>query len=164
VRLAVESRVDMIVHGGFADSTTLVEMKRRGVYLIPTLWSFASVGETPHGAALFANMRRVLASGVPIAFGTDAGVVPHGRNAREFTWMVRLGMTPIQALRAATVNAARLLGFEDRIGVITAGRQADLIAVKGNPLENVAVLEHVVFVMQGGVVRRNDDHKAHDHR
>ena len=156
VRLAVESGVDMIVHAGFADSLTLVEMQRRDVYLIPTLWSFVTEGRpAPHGTALFTHMQRVLASGVPIAFGTDAGVIPHGRNAREFTWMVRLGMTPLAALQAATVNAARLLGLGDRLGVVAAGRQADLIAVQGDPLADVAALERVVFVMHDGVVHYN---------
>jgi imidazolonepropionase-like amidohydrolase len=151
VQLAVECGADMIVHACFADSATLAEMKRREVWVIPTLWSFARAKETPHGTALFANMRRVLASGVPVAFGTDAGVVPHGRNAEEFAWMVHLGMTPLAAIRAATVDAARLLALSDRIGVLAAGRDADVIAVRGDPLADITALERVVFVMKGGV-------------
>ncbi|HKQ57025.1 MAG TPA: amidohydrolase family protein, partial [Candidatus Eisenbacteria bacterium] len=100
VRRAVEAGADLVVHGGYEDDSTLAAMTRRGVFLIPTLASFSRGRETPFGKALFDRMRVILASGVPIAFGTDAGVIPHGRNAREFTWMTRLGMTPLAALRA----------------------------------------------------------------
>ena len=156
VRRAVEAGADLVVHGGYEDDSTLALMKRRGVFLIPTLASFSRGRETPHGKALFERMQVILASGVPIAFGTDAGVIPHGRNAREFTWMTRLGMTPLAALRAATVDAARALGRGDRAGLVAAGRDADLVAVEGNPLEDITALEKVVFVMKAGVVYRHD--------
>jgi imidazolonepropionase-like amidohydrolase len=98
--------------------------------------------------------RRAIKAGVKVAFGTDAAVIPHGENAREFAVYVGYGMRPIDAIRTATLNAADLLGVTDR-GVIAPGKLADLIAVKGNPLENVRVLEQVLWVMRGGVVVRD---------
>src|SRR5438876_567596 len=92
------------------------------------------------------------ASGVKVAFGTDAAVYPHGLNAREFAVMVKLGLTPLQAIQAATVNAADLLGWSDKIGGIDPGKWADIIAVDGDPLQDVSTLEHVKFVMKGGAV------------
>lgn len=156
VRMAVDAGVDEVVHGGFADEETLARMKARGVYLIPTLASFAQGRDQPYGKALFDHMKSVLASGVPIAFGTDAGVIPHGKNAREFVPMTRLGMTPGAALRAATVGAAKSIGWSDRVGRIAPGCYADLIAVTGNPLEDVTALQHVVFVMKNGEVVRDE--------
>jgi imidazolonepropionase-like amidohydrolase len=95
--------------------------------------------------------RRAIAAGVKIAFGTDAGVYPHGENAREFAVYVKLGMTPLAALRSATVDATDLLGLADR-GTIEAGRLADLVAVPGNPLEDITATERVSWVMLGGRV------------
>ncbi|OLC04772.1 MAG: hypothetical protein AUH45_02115 [Gemmatimonadetes bacterium 13_1_40CM_69_22] len=91
-------------------------------------------------------------AGVKIAFGTDAGVYPHGWNAKQFAHMVRWGLTPMQAIQAATVNAADLLGWADRVGAVEPGKFADVIAVAGDPVEDVTVLEHVRFVMKGGAV------------
>ena len=87
-----------------------------------------------------------------MAFGTDAAIFPHGDNARQFAYMVRFGMTPIEAIQAATVNGAELIGWPDDVGAIEAGRYADIIAVRGNPLDDVSVLEDVRFVMKGGRV------------
>jgi imidazolonepropionase-like amidohydrolase len=98
------------------------------------------------------NIARAIKAGVPIAFGTDAAVYPHGLNAREFGILVKLGMTPIQAIRAATLNASELLGWTDRVGTIEAGKFADLIAVDGEPLKDVKTLESVQWVMKGGAV------------
>ena len=97
---------------------------------------------------------RAIELDVPIAFGTDAAVIPHGRNARLFRTYVSSGMTPWQALRTATVNAAELLGWQDRVGSIEVGKFADLIAVAGDPLADIALLEDVAFVMKDGVVYR----------
>jgi imidazolonepropionase-like amidohydrolase len=97
------------------------------------------------------NIGRAFAAGVKVAFGTDAAVYPHGLNAHEFPVMVKLGLTPMQAIQAATVNAADLLGWSDRVGSIEPGHFADLVAVDGDPLADTAVLEHVAFVMKGGV-------------
>jgi imidazolonepropionase-like amidohydrolase len=107
---------------------------------------------SPIDAAIEAHFQRAAGAGVKIAFGTDAGVYPHGWNARQFAHMVRWGLTPMQAIQAATVNAADLLGWSDRIGTIAPGFYADLIAVDGDPLQDVAALEHVGFVMKGGRV------------
>ena len=92
--------------------------------------------------------------------GSDASVLPHGQNAKEITWMARNGMTPIAAIQAATIRAADLLGWSDRVGSVEPGKFADLIAVRANPLEDITELERVVFVMQGGVVYKNDVPRA----
>ncbi|RMD86093.1 MAG: amidohydrolase family protein, partial [Calditrichaeota bacterium] len=91
-------------------------------------------------------------AGVKIAFGTDSGVSPHGENAREFQYMVEAGMPPMKAIQAATLVAAQLLGVEDRLGTIEKGKIADVIAVDGNPLDDITVLQHVTFVMKEGVI------------
>jgi imidazolonepropionase-like amidohydrolase len=92
----------------------------------------------------------ILASGIPIAMGTDAGVTPHGGNAAELETMVEAGMSPLAAIRSATISAAALLGMSESIGSVTRGTMADLIAVEGNPLEDVRTLQHVLFVMKAG--------------
>ena len=97
------------------------------------------------------SLRKAIREGVKIAFGTDAGVYPHGDNPKEFAVLVRLGMEPIDALRTATVNAADLLGVSDR-GLLEAGRLADIVAVPGNPLDDIRVVEKVQFVMHGGKI------------
>jgi imidazolonepropionase-like amidohydrolase len=97
--------------------------------------------------------RRAIRAGVKVAFGTDAAVYPHGDNAKEFAVYVGYGMSPLDAIRSATTSAADLLGVEDR-GVLAAGKLADLVAIPGNPLSNIRVLEQVMFVMKGGVVVR----------
>ena len=101
-----------------------------------------------------ASHRRAIAAGVKIAFGTDTGVSKHGENAREFALMVQAGMTPMQAIRAATVSAADLLGQSDSVGTLEPGKYADVIAVSASPLEDVRRLEHVDFVMRHGVVEK----------
>lgn len=156
VRLAVAAGVRAIAHSNFADSATVAEMIRRQVHVIPTLASFAGGRETTWGRALFAHMRGMLASGVPVAFGTDAGVLPHGMNAREFRPLVRSGLSPLAALRTATTGGAALLGLADRVGRIEPGMEADLVAVEGNPLDSVEVFSRVRLVIKGGVVVRDD--------
>jgi len=98
------------------------------------------------------NFRKAVQAGVKIAYGTDAGVYPHGWNAKQFAKMVEWGMTPMGAIQASTVGNADLFGWSDRIGSITVGKFADIIAVQGDPLQNVAVLENIGFVMKGGAV------------
>jgi imidazolonepropionase-like amidohydrolase len=98
------------------------------------------------------NFRKAVQAGVKLAFGTDAGVYPHGWNGKQFAKMVEFGLTPMQAIQAATVNAADLLGWSDRVGSVQPGRYADIVAVSGNPLANIRELERVTFVMKGGVV------------
>jgi imidazolonepropionase-like amidohydrolase len=102
------------------------------------------------------NIAHAFASGVKVAFGTDAAVYPHGLNAHEFAVMVKLGMTPLAAIQAATINDADLLGWADKVGTIEPGKWADLVAVDGDPLTDVTTLERVKFVMKGGEVVRNE--------
>lgn len=154
IRRSVAHGIDAIVHGGFVDDSTHREMRARRVWLAPTLRSFEVQPRTPALDSLSAHMRRVLTGPVPIAFGTDAGVIAHGRNAREFAALARHGMSPARALRAATADAATAIGWGDRIGHLAPGLLADVIAVDGDPLEDPTALERVVFVMQAGVVRR----------
>jgi imidazolonepropionase-like amidohydrolase len=115
-----------------------------------------SGGKTSRMAIHKTSFEKALAAGVKIAFGTDAGSFPHGTQAIEFEWMTRYGMSPLQAIRAATVNAADLIGWADDMGAIEAGKYADMIAVDGNVLNDIKQLEHVKFVMKGGEVIRND--------
>ncbi|MFC0205724.1 metal-dependent hydrolase family protein [Novosphingobium soli] len=166
---AAELGVDSIEHGSFGDAETDRAMKAHGTYLVPTLLvadTVVQIAKTrpetlnPSAAAkalevgpiVLRNLGRAYKAGVKIAFGTDQGLSPHGRNAREFALMVQAGMTPLDAIKAATVHAADLLGASDRIGSIQPGRYADLIAVSGDPLRDVTRLESVEFVMKGGEV------------
>ncbi|MGO9097349.1 MAG: amidohydrolase family protein [Bryobacteraceae bacterium] len=100
------------------------------------------------------EFRKQIAAGVPIAAGSDVGPFPHGTQAREFVLMVKYGMTPLAALQAGTLNGAELLGWQGRIGALKPGHLADIVAVPGNPLEDIGVLEKVSFVMKGGMVYR----------
>ena len=102
------------------------------------------------------NVAHAFASGVKVAFGTDAAVYPHGLNAHEFAVMVKLGLTPLQSIQSATINAADLLGWSDKIGAVEPGKWADIIAVDGDPLQDVTTLERVKFVMKGGEVVKNE--------
>lgn len=162
IKAAVRAGVVSIEHGSLLDDEAIALMKRRGVYLVPTTYLADSIDTDALPPLLRkkalsvlplakASLRRAIRGGVKIAFGTDAGVFPHGQNAREFASLVERGMQPLGAIQSATIHAADLLGVEDR-GVIASGKLADLIAVPGNPLDDVRVLEKVVFVMKGGVV------------
>ena len=104
----------------------------------------------------YAGFRRALAASLPIGFGTDSGVIPHGENAKELAERVRLGESPMAALVSATRLNAEILGWEDRVGTVEPGRWADLIAVPGDPLADIAVMERVGFVMKGGVVEKDE--------
>ena len=151
---AVTHGADLLVHGGFTSAETVAVMKTRGVQQLPTLWSFKG-GNPPD---LYEKLRTHLADsvrlGLPIAFGTDAGVIPHGTNANEFLELEAIGLTRADAIRAATIHAARAVGLEADIGVLEAGRFADVIAVRGNPLEDLRALQNVTFVMKAGAVIR----------
>ncbi len=161
---AVRAGVDSIEHGSMLNDEAIRLMKEHGTFLVPTLYvTMPAAGTAGRNNAIVRekgksmsdaaheSFRKALAAGVRIAFGTDAGVYPHGLNAREFGAMVSLGMKPVDALRSATIDAAELLGVSDR-GEIVAGELADLIAVPGNPLQDVTVTERVSFVMQNGIV------------
>jgi len=169
---AVLAGIDSIEHGSFIQDDTLDLMKQRGTYLVPTLIAGESLGEridkgmylppaiiAKTRAALSARsqmFQHALAKGVKIGFGTDAAVYKHGRNAEEFHLMVDLGMKPIDALRSAALADAELLGLQDKIGTLDVGKLADIVAVPGNPVENIRQTEKVFFVMKEGVVYRND--------
>lgn len=167
IKNAVLAGVDSIEHGSYINEEDIQLMKQHGTYLVPTLYlgdwfqeNAAKLGVTPNMLekakavmpAARVNIANAFRGGVKVAFGTDAAVYPHGLNAHEFGVMVHLGLTPLQAIQAATVNAADLLGWTDRVGTLESGKFADLIAVSGDPLADVTVLEHVRFVMKGGEV------------
>ena len=171
IRWAAEAGVDSIEHGSYIDDAGIAIMKEHGTYLVPTLylgdWMIDNAGLTHLPPPLLAKAQQVIpaarnnvahafASGVKVAFGTDAAVYPHGLNAREFAVMVKLGLTPLQAIQAATINAADLLGWSGKVGTLDSGAWADLIAVDGDPVKDVTTLERVKFVMKGGQVVKND--------
>ncbi len=162
IKAAVEAGVASIEHGSILDDEAIQMMIDRGTYLVPTTYLVEGIDleilpplvrrKAEEVLPLAReSLRRAIAAGVKIAFGTDAGVYPHGDNAREFEVMVRLGMSPLEALRTSTLYAADLLGKTDR-GVIEVGRLADMVAVSGNPLEDIRVTEDVQWVIFGGKV------------
>jgi len=167
IKRAVRAGVRTIEHGSLADEEALQLMKQRGTWLVADIYNgdyTDSVGTREGWPAeiLRKNLettetqrtafRRAVALGVNIAYGTDSGIYPHGMNAWQLPYMVRFGMTPMQALQSATINAARVMGWEDRVGSLAAGRFADLIAVRGDVLADVGILRNVAFVMKGGLV------------
>jgi imidazolonepropionase-like amidohydrolase len=169
-RDAIEAGVDSIEHGTFLRDETLEAMKASGVYLVPTLLVQHQLGRgldrMPPELAVKARqaieaapamVRRALEIGVTIALGTDSGVCRHGINAREMGLLVNAGMSPIAALKSATSVNAELLGLAGKIGTLEAGKRADVVAVPGNPAEDIRVTEKVVFVMKDGKVVRNAD-------
>jgi len=168
---ASEAGVDSIEHGSYIDDAAIAEMKKNGTYLVPTLylgdWFMENADKNHVPDYLLAKAKAVIpaarknvahafASGVKVTFGTDAAVYPHGLNAHEFAVMVKLGLTPLQAIQAATVNAADLLGWPGKVGSLEPGAWADIVAVDGDPLKDVATLERVKFVMKGGEVVKNE--------
>jgi imidazolonepropionase-like amidohydrolase len=168
---AVTAGVDSIEHGSFLAERTLQLMKSKGTYFVPTLMAGDGSRERLEAGALppevqpkvraalasrDAVVKRAVALGVRIAFGTDAGVFAHGRNAREFHLLVERGLKPAEALRAATLTTAELFGIAERVGTLEAGKLADVVAVPGDVLQDVRRTEQVFFVMKEGVVHRND--------
>jgi imidazolonepropionase-like amidohydrolase len=164
-RQAVEAGVDSIEHGSFLSDETLRLMKTKGTYLVPTrlavYWVNKMADKYPPAIASKARaawaehervFRAALKIGVPIAFGTDSGVSPHGMNAKEFALLVEVGMQPAAALVSGTRESAKLLGIADTVGTLEAGKFADVVAVKGNVLNNIASTEKPVFVMKRGQV------------
>ena len=164
-RLAIAAGVDSIEHGSFLTEDTLRLMKAKGVWLVPTrmavYWVNKQADNYPPQIAAKARaayaahekmFRAALRLGVPIAFGTDAGVYPHGMNAMEFGLMTDLGMSPAAALLAGTRDAAKLLGVDKEVGSLQAGKIADIVAVPGNVLNDIHATEHPVFVMHLGQV------------
>src|ERR1700723_1417347 len=162
---ATEAGVDSIEHGSYINEAAIAEMKKRGTYLVPTLYLedwMVEKGNLPPfypqkmgdmSAVAQANIRHAMQEGVKIAMGTDAAVYPHGLNAHELdVYVNQLGMKPLAALQTATINAADLMGWSAKTGTLEAGKWADIIAVPTNPLEDVRVLQDVKFVMKGGGV------------
>jgi imidazolonepropionase-like amidohydrolase len=168
IKIAVRAGVSSIEHGSFLDEEGARMMAQRGTYLVPTMMAgeaverFAKNGvlkglraekALAAGAAMRHATKIAVANHVPIALGTDAGVIPHGTNAREFGLLVEWGgLTPMAALNAGTLNAAKLLGWDARVGSLAAGKLADIVAVPGDPLADIHATERVSFVMKGGVV------------
>jgi imidazolonepropionase-like amidohydrolase len=169
---AIRAGIDSIEHGSFLDDEALDLMKQRGTYLVATLMAAqglrerlargdplpANVAEKARAAiaSIDATFRKAVQRGVRIAFGTDAGVYPHGRNAEEFRLMVERGMTPAAALRAATSVNAELFGVADRLGTLEAGKLADIVATPGDPTRDIRQTERVFFVMKDGVVYKHE--------
>jgi imidazolonepropionase-like amidohydrolase len=173
---AIRAGVNSIEHGTFLDDEALDMMKQHGTYLVPTLMAVQGLQEQldkgiyiPPAVSVkaqlaIANIRKTfqkaLAKGVNIGLGTDAAVYPHGRNAEEFHQMVDLGMKPIDALKAGTSSDAELLGLADKVGTLEANKIADVVAVPGNPVENIRQTERAFFVMKEGVIYRDDRNAA----
>ncbi|MGB3463352.1 MAG: amidohydrolase family protein [Rhodanobacter lindaniclasticus] len=171
IRRAVLGGVDSIEHGTFMDAEDMKLMKAHGTWYVPTIIAGQYVMEKARegwyppqvarkaeevGPVIMATAGKAYKAGVKIAFGTDSGVFPHGDNAKEFAYMVQAGMPPMFALQAATAHAAELLHKSDQFGRIAVGRGADVIAVPGNPLDDIAVMQRVEFVMKDGVVYKQD--------
>ena len=172
IRRAVLGGVDSIEHGTFMDAEDMRLMKEHGTWYVPTIIAGKYVQEMAAkpgyyppqivakamqvGPIIQATAGRAYKAGVKIAFGTDAAVYPHGQNAKEFKYMVDAGMPPMFVLQAATTHAAELLRKQDQLGQIAVGRGADIIAVPGNPLDDITTMQHVNFVMKAGVIYKQD--------
>jgi imidazolonepropionase-like amidohydrolase len=172
MKRAVLADVTTIEHGTFMDDEIMVLMKEKGTYYVPTISAGRFVAEKAEeegyfpeqvrpkaasvGPQIQATFKKAYENGVIIAFGTDSGVGPHGTNALEFVYMVESGMPEMEAIQAATMTASKLLGVEDELGSISEGKLADIVAVRGNPMDDISLLIEVSFVMKDGVIYRND--------
>ena len=171
IRRAVLGGVDSIEHGTFMDAQDMKLMKERGTWYVPTIiagqfvmgkakegWYPPQVARKAEevGPVIMATAGKAYKAGVKIAFGTDAGVYPHGENAQEFVYMVQAGMPPMFTIQAATMHAAELLKHDKDLGSVTPGKYADLVAVPGNPLDDIALMKQVDFVMKAGTVYKRD--------
>src|SRR6266481_5364812 len=160
----VNASVESIEHGVDLDDGEIKMMIQKGIYLVPTLYHYQLDREEDekkrHGHSVAEVSERsfpkAVAAGVKIAFGSGAGPFPHGSQTKEFEYMVKFGMTPVQAILAATTGAAQLMGWQDRIGSLEAGKFADVVAVSGDPTTDITELERVKFVMKGGQVYKNE--------
>ena len=168
IKNAIRAGVASIEHATLIDDEGIALAKQHGTYLVMDIYDeecIQSAPDTPAdflahdrdlGEAQRRNFTKAVRAGVKMAYGTDAGVCPHGINARQFAFMVKYGMTPMQAIQSATVNAADLIGHSELFGSIAAGKSADIIAVKSDPLADIHVLEHVAFVMKEGAVYKRE--------
>lgn len=170
IKRAIRAGVASVEHCSFIDDEGITLAREHGTWLVFDIYNddyilaeFGRMGypekilekERLVGRTQRENFQKAVKAGAKIAYGTDSGVYPHGWNARQFFHMVRWGMTPMQAIQSATVHAADLLGWNDKVGRLAPGYYADLIAVSGDPLADITVLEQVGFVMKGGVVVKN---------
>jgi imidazolonepropionase-like amidohydrolase len=166
LRNCINAGVESIEHGVDLDDSEIKLMIQKGIYLVPTLYHYQMDREhdmKKYGGHSVADVSersfpKAVAAGVKIAFGSGAGPFPHGSQMKEFEYMVKFGMTPVQAIHAATMDAAQLMGWQDRIGSVEAGKFADLVAVTGDPTTDITELERVKFVMKGGQVFKNELH------
>jgi imidazolonepropionase-like amidohydrolase len=172
LRRAVRAGVSSIEHGTYMTDEIMGLMKKNGIYYVPTIVAGVTVMEMAEmedflppivrpkarriGPQITATFARAYKAGVPIAFGTDSGVSPHGQNAREFELMVEGGMPPMQAIQSATMSSAHLLRADKDLGSVEKGKLADLVAVDGDPIADISVLRNVSFVMKDGVVYKRD--------
>jgi len=171
IKMAVKAGVASIEHGSLVDEEGIQLMLSRGTYLVADVYDdeyilseYAKLGfpekiinkEKMVGKLQRENFQKAVEAGVKIAYGTDAGVYPHGWNGKQFKWMTRYGLSPMAAIQAATINAADLLGIKEKTGSITAGKKADIIAVITNPIDDINILEQVQFVMKNGVIYKNN--------
>jgi imidazolonepropionase-like amidohydrolase len=171
IKAAIRAGVRTIDHGSYLDDEAVKLLKGSATYYVPTLCPMADFEAEGAGRNIPASemerdrqvqtiaeaaFRRALAAGLPIGVSTDAGVIPHGRNAHELVVRVRLGETPMSAIVSATRINAEILGWADRVGTVEAGKWADLVAVPGDPLADIALVEKVRFVMKGGIVYRDE--------
>lgn len=166
---ATEAGVDSIEHGSYMNDEDIAAMKQHGTYFVPTAYLIDWMQENGHlppfyqqkmkdvSAVEKANAKKAIAAGIKVALGTDAAVYPHGLNAHELdVYVNQFGMTPLAALQAATLNAADLMGWSDKAGSLQPGHWADIIAVNGDPLKDVRILQRVSFVMKAGVVYKSE--------
>jgi len=173
IKACIRAGVRTVDHGSYLDdeAVALLKASKRQVFYVPTLYTYASIdraeADNPFPESererarkvrdiAFEGFRRALAAKLPIGFGTDAMVIPHGQNAREFSERVKLGESPMAAIVSATSLNAEIIGWQDRVGSLTAGKFADIIAVPADPLRDITALEHVGFVMKGGVIYREE--------
>lgn len=171
IKAAIRAGVRSIEHGSLIDDEGIAMLKAKGVWLVADIYNgdyIRDVGRRDHWPeetlrkndetteAQRDGFRKAVKAGVRLGYGTDSGVYPHGDNAKQFKYLVRYGMTPMQAIQAATIESARLMRWDDRIGSIAPGKFADLVAIPGDPLRDISQLERIHFVMKGGqVVRMN---------
>ena len=172
ILFATEAGVDSIEHGSYINDEDIALMKKKGTYLVPTAYLIDWAQQYANLPPLYAqkmkdvsavekvNIRHAIESGVKIALGTDAAVYPHGLNAHEVdVYVNQFGMSPLQGIQTGTVNAADLMGWTDRVGTLEPGKWADIIAIDGDPLKDVKLLQHVNFVMKSGIVYKDETHK-----
>src|SRR6266850_2968636 len=170
IKAGIRAGVRTVDHGSMMDDEAVELLRAHHTYFVPTLYTSESISANPNvpasekvrskqiGELKDKSFQLVLKAGLPIGFATDAAVVPHGQNAREFGYRVRLGQSPMAAIVSATKTAAEIMGWSDRVGTIESGKFADLIATVGDPLRDITELERVTFVMKGGVVFKRDIH------